>query len=165
MDKELFEQKISQLSDEKLFELIRITKKKHNPQLFQLAEDELKRRKLTFDYVDNEISDEKENNPTSNYDLNRLNKWNWGAAILTPVWALSNRLSIWTFLWFVPFVNILVIIHLGLNGNRLAFEKNKTLTLDEFLALQKIWSAWGVRTFWILTIFGLFAGFLSIFIN
>jgi hypothetical protein len=47
----------------------------------------------------------------------------------------------------------------------LAFEKNKTLTLDEFLALQKIWSTWGVRAFWVLTIFGLFTGFLSIFIN
>ncbi|MBX2970853.1 MAG: hypothetical protein KF803_15910, partial [Cyclobacteriaceae bacterium] len=131
----------------------------------QLAEDELKRRKLIFDYLDNDISGEKENNSTSNLDLNRLNTWNWGAVILTPVWALSNRLSIWTFLWFVPLVNILVIIHLGLNGNRLAFEKNTTLTLDEFLALQKIWSIWGIRAFWVLTLFGLLSGFLSAILN
>lgn len=165
MDKDLFEQKVSQLSDEKLFELLRITRKKHNPLLYQLAEDELKKRKLTFDYFDSISSNEKENVTTSNYDLKKLNKWNWRAVILTPIWALSNRLSIWTFLWFVPFVNVLVMIHLGLNGNRLAFERNKTLTLDEFLALQKIWSSWGIRTFWVLTIFGFVAGLLSIFIN
>jgi hypothetical protein len=75
-----------------------------------------------------------------------LRKWNWGAAGLTWIWGASNRVWI-SFLVFIPFVNFFFWIYLGLNGNRLAWQKNKWTSPDDFLKTQARWKPWGVAFF------------------
>ncbi len=84
--------------------------------------------------------------------------WNWGAAGLTWIWGASHRVWI-SFLVFIPLVNFVVLIYLGIKGNELAWKADKWESVDTFLASQKKWTPWGV-IFFILGIIFLF-GFFS----
>ncbi|MEK7679317.1 MAG: hypothetical protein AAB356_03905, partial [Deltaproteobacteria bacterium] len=50
--------------------------------------------------------------------------WNWGAAGLTWIWGASHRVWI-SFLVFIPIVNFVVLIYLGLKGSELAWRADK----------------------------------------
>ena len=67
----------------------------------------------------------------------------------------------WTILWFVPFVNIGVMFYLGYNGNRLAFEKSRIESIDDFMVIQKDWGLWGIRLFWL----GFFGGLIALIVD
>ena len=157
MDKEFFQRKIKELTDDKLIDLLQKTSKEHNLDIFQLAKKEAEGRNLKFDLSDKPDKNDVENKSS---DREKLRKWNWGAFLLTPVWTLANNLEIWTILCFVPFVNIGVMFYLGYNGNRLAFDKSKIGSLDDFMIIQKNWGLWGVRIFWL----GLLGGLVALIV-
>jgi hypothetical protein len=158
MDKEFFERKIKELTDDKLIDLLRKTGNEANPDIFHLAKKEAELRKLQFDLadkVDEQVLD------NSSDDKEKLKKWNWGAFLLAPIWNLANKLEKWTILCFVPGVNIFVIFYLGQNGNRLAFEKSAIGSVDDFMTIQKDWGLWGVRLLWL----GLIGGLLALIVD
>uniref|UniRef100_UPI004047C2DA hypothetical protein n=1 Tax=Roseivirga sp. TaxID=1964215 RepID=UPI004047C2DA len=146
MDKQFFHRKIKELTDDKLIDLLQKTGNDLNQEVFELAKEEAGRRGLEFKLIDK--ADNASLLNESN-DTEKLSKWNWGAFFLAPIWTLANKLEIWTILCFIPFVNIGVIFYLGYKGNRLAFEKSKIDSIDDFLLIQKGWGVWGLRLFWL----------------
>jgi hypothetical protein len=50
----------------------------------------------------------------------------------------------WKIISLIPVVNLIAAIHLGVNGNRLAFEKSKIKSVDEFMFIQSQWNFWGI---------------------
>ncbi len=62
----------------------------------------------------------------------------------------------WVFLLGIPIVNFGVMLYLGFNGNRLAFEKSDFDSPNDFLKVQAEWSKWGFRAFWIILLYPIF---------
>lgn len=156
MNPEFFHQKIKRLSNDKLINLLHKTNNKENPDLFELAMNEAEARNLQFNLKLGVELEEFEHNTN---DKEKLRKWNWGAFFLAPIWALANQLDKWTILCFVPLVNIGVMFYLGYYGNKLAFQKSKIDSVDDFMVIQKGWERWGLRVFWV----GVLAGVISLF--
>ncbi len=155
MDKEFFERKIRELSDDKLRDLLKLGYEA-NRDIVDLAIDEAKKRDLELpdisvsgdDATVEELSDRK-----------KLEKWNWGAFLLAPFWTLANKLEKWTILTFIPGVNLLAVIYLGRYGNRLAYDKSDIRNIEHFMVLQGQWNKWAIRIFWLViaaSIVGLF---------
>src|SRR5947207_2351977 len=92
MDREFFQNKISKLDDSKLIDLLRTTHNSTNSDIFILVTEEMERRNLKFDWADANIKSEP---VEKSNDLTKLNKWNWGAFLLAPIWASANRLEWW----------------------------------------------------------------------
>jgi hypothetical protein len=86
-----------------------------------------------------------------------------GAFILAPVWALANSLEKWAILTFIPGVNVSVIFYLGFKGNKLAYHKSKLGKVEDFMTVQRKWSIWGVRIFWILLAIAVASFFVEAF--
>ena len=146
MDKEFFDRKIKELTDDKLIDLLQKTDNERNPEIFNLAKKEAELRKLNFELI---ININKQPVDRNSNDLGKLKKWNWGAFLLAPIWTLANKLEKWTILYFIPGVNIFVIFYLGKNGNRLAFEKSTIDSVDDFMTIQKDWGRWSIRLLWL----------------
>lgn len=90
-----------------------------------------------------------------------LPRWNWGAFLLTPFWALGHRVY-WGLLsavgvvdlfvsgWLasaLPFVSLLVSFALGLRGNELAWRKFQWASVTQFRRVQRIWAWCGACLF------------------
>lgn len=70
-------------------------------------------------------------------------KWSWGAALLGPIWGIYHR--VWSsLLLFVPYINIVWWIVMGVKGNEWAWRKNKWTSLEVFLQRQKVWNKWAI---------------------
>lgn len=158
MDKEFYQRKINKLTDVKLINLLQKTSNEFNHNIFELAKAEADNRNLKFELKDKIDKGEGE---IVSHDREKLKKWNWGAFLLAPLWTLANKLEMWTILCFVPIVNIGVILYLGFKGNRLAFEKSKMGSVDDFMVIQKYWGRWGVRLFWLGILGGLVASIVD----
>jgi hypothetical protein len=144
MDRKFFRRKVRKLSDDKLLSLLRL-RYDANWEIVDLATAEAKDRCIDLPDIStppDEIVSEQE-------DIRKLEEWNWGAFLLGPFWTLSNRLEKWAMLTFIPGVNIAVAIYLGFKGNRLAYEKSKIRSVDQFMILQRYWNTWGIRFLWI----------------
>lgn len=144
MNPEFFARKIKELTDEKLLELLRLGNDV-NTEIIELATAEAQARGLS---IPERVSSPTTDEPVQ-ADRHKLLKWNWGAFFLAPFWTLANKLDKWAILTFIPGVNIFAHIYLGLNGNVIAYEKSPIRNIDDFMTLQKLWSTWGVRIFWI----------------
>ena len=158
MDKGFFERKIKELTNDKLIDLLQKTENKVNSDIFDLAKKEADFRNLQFSLNKNV---EKQLIEIGSDENEKLKKWNWGAFLLAPIWTLAHKLEKWTILWFVPGVNDIVIFYLGINGNRLAFEKSSIKSIDDFITVQKDWGRWSVRLIIIGIICGLFSMILT----
>jgi hypothetical protein len=159
MDREFFERKVRELSDDKLLDLLRL-RYDANREIIDLAIAEAKKRGLDLP----EASIPLNKFVTEQEEMKKLEKWNWGAFLLAPIWTLSNKLEKWTILTFIPGVNIPTVIYLGLKGNRLAYNKSEIRNIDQFMTLQGQWNTWGIRFFWIalgVSILGLFISFFG----
>ena len=53
-----------------------------------------------------------------------VNRWNWGAFLLTWIWGIGNNTFI-AFLMFVPFVNIVMWFILGAKGSAWAWQNKR----------------------------------------
>ena len=71
-----------------------------------------------------------------------LDRWNWGAFLLTWIWGIGNRTWI-AFLVFVPLVNLVIWVLLGLRGSRWSWEKGGWKNAQEFRTAQKTWAIIG----------------------
>jgi hypothetical protein len=140
MDKNFFQRKIRDLSDEKLKELIQ--KARPDTEVFQLTKAEFEKRGLPFDV---RISKPSVLHKPVNEDLEQLKQWNWAAFFFAPVWTLVHRLELLTILCFIPFVNFVVMFYLGFKGNSLAYKRSPVRSVNEFMMWQYVWKTWVVR--------------------
>lgn len=85
--------------------------------------------------------------------------WNWGAAGLFWIWGASNRVWI-SVLSFVPIINFVFWIYLGIKGNELAWRAKKWESVAKFKETQDEWKPWGVL-FFMSVIFVLVVKFLG----
>ncbi|HRY36548.1 MAG TPA: hypothetical protein P5230_01540 [Candidatus Magasanikbacteria bacterium] len=72
--------------------------------------------------------------------------WNWGAAGLFWIWGASNRVWI-SLLSFVPIINFVFWIYLGMKGSELAWRAKKWESVAKFNEIQNEWKPWGVLFF------------------
>ena len=84
-----------------------------------------------------------------------IQKWNWSAFILGPIWGVVHGLW-WTILGFMPLlpvptlrtvgfiVLISVMLILGLKGNEMAWRARQWESPEKFLAVQQRWATWSI---------------------
>jgi hypothetical protein len=144
MDKEFFKRKISNLTEAKLFELSQL-RNYTNKQVIELAAEEAVRRNLEIQFIAPYLTPGVEKTG----DKRKLQKWNWGAFLLTPIWTGANKLDKWTIICFIPVANVIAVFYLGFKGNRLAYEKSDIGPVDDFMAVQEHWNMLAGKFFWI----------------
>jgi len=113
--------------------------------------------------------------------------WNWGAAFVGLFWTIAHKvwwmLGIYIALLAVDFaivlpallsgdmravavlqgvsfiINLVMIIYLGKNGNRLAWQNRRFESLQQFVEVQGRWRSWGIvfAIFWVIGIVRTFA--------
>jgi len=88
-----------------------------------------------------------------------LNHWSWGAAGLSWIWGAANRVWI-SFLMFIPLVNIVFWIFLGIYGNKWAWQKNYWRSVEDFKKSQDKWKVWGI-IFFVLSILSVIGSLIS----
>lgn len=82
-----------------------------------------------------------------------LNSWNWGAFILSCVWAVANDIY-WPILiiacniipYVGPIASLAICVYLGMCGNKLAW-KHSNLSEEEFTYKQAQWNKAGLIFF------------------
>jgi hypothetical protein len=72
-----------------------------------------------------------------------LRKWNWGAFLLAPFWALGHRLwwhaAVAILLGWIPIAGITIAIAFGLRGNRWAWARGSYESVEEFRHRERNW--------------------------
>jgi hypothetical protein len=79
-----------------------------------------------------------------------LNKWNWGAFLLSWIWSIGN--SVWigllVLLSFIPvigpIISLVMVIMLGIKGNEWAWKAKKWDSVEHFKTVQAKWKKWGI---------------------
>lgn len=91
-----------------------------------------------------------------------VNRWNWGAFLLTWIWGIANNTFI-AFLMFVPFVNIVMWFILGAKGSAWAWQNKRWDSVEHFRQTQRKWALWGaiVPVIFVLLFGGLFWSVMS----
>jgi len=83
-----------------------------------------------------------------------LQKFNWGAFLLSWIWGLGNN----TYITLVVFVNLIIcwipvinfvvpiglFIWLGIKGNQWAWQNKEWNSVEHFNTVQKKWVFWGL---------------------
>lgn len=72
-----------------------------------------------------------------------IDRWNWGAFLLTWIWGLGNSTYI-ALLMFVPVVNLVMIFVLGVKGSAWAWRNRLWRDVAHFRRVQRLWAIWGV---------------------
>ena len=75
-----------------------------------------------------------------------VDRWNWGAFLLTWIWGLGNNTLI-ALLAFVPFVNIAMPFVLGARGSAWAWRNRRWESVEAFKQAQRNWARWGLALF------------------
>lgn len=83
-----------------------------------------------------------------------LDKWNWGAFFCTWLWGVFNRIY-WPLITilcaFIPYIgqiaNIVIMVYLGMKGNRLAWNKGNYRDFADFKRSQHTWAIIGIVVF------------------
>jgi len=79
-------------------------------------------------------------------------KWSWGAFQLSWIWLMAHNMVGWGVIalvanWLCSPVYLAPMIYLGISGNRLAWQNRRYESVEHFLAVEKIWSNWGIALF------------------
>ena len=96
--------------------------------------------------------------------LPHVQGWNWGAFVISWIWAFSHRLPGWgvgilvlNLASNIPVVGILpglaafgLSIYLGIKGNDLAWRQRPFQGVEHFRATERVWRTWGIVLFAIL---------------
>ncbi len=85
-----------------------------------------------------------------------IQRWNWSAFILGPIWGIVHGLW-WTILGFLPLLPLPptlrsigfivlfgVMVILGLKGNEMAWRSKQWESPEKFLAVQQRWATWSI---------------------
>ena len=70
-----------------------------------------------------------------------LDRWNWGAFLLNWIWGLGNDTFI-ALLTLVPGLGFIMMIVLGLRGNRWAWRNGRWDSVEHFRRVQRRWAIW-----------------------
>lgn len=91
-----------------------------------------------------------------------IDRWNWGAFLLTWIWGVGNNTFI-ALLTFVPFFGMVIMpFVLGAKGSTWAWRNRRWDSVEHFKRVQRSWAIWGA-VIW-LALIVLFGGiFGSIF--
>lgn len=73
-----------------------------------------------------------------------IEKWNWGAFLITFFWGIWHKQWILSLLWLIPGLNIIISILLGIKGSKWAWQSKKWESVDQFQEAQKNWGFWGL---------------------
>jgi hypothetical protein len=105
-----------------------------------------------------------------------LKKWNWGAFLLSWIWAFGHGQILIGILILVlgliPVIGTLVdlglVIYLGIKGNELAWNSGKFTSIEQLKETERVWAKWAVIIFIIsivlfilITIIGVVAAVMS----
>ncbi len=71
-----------------------------------------------------------------------IDQWSWGAFFLNAIWGAGNKTYV-ALLAIIPFINIIMMIVLGLNGNKWAWRNKRWESVEHFEKVQKRWAAAG----------------------
>ncbi|MHB0999174.1 MAG: tetratricopeptide repeat protein [Armatimonadota bacterium] len=75
----------------------------------------------------------------------KSNDFNWGAFLLPFFWSIAHNAWIWVLVsFFVPMVASIVLL---IKGNEIAKENRQFASEEEFVAVQKAWTLWGIILF------------------
>ncbi|MBT1449778.1 hypothetical protein KJ365_02715 [Glaciecola sp. XM2] len=85
--------------------------------------------------------------------------WNWGAFFLNWIWGIGNSTYI-ALLVFVPLVNIVMLVLLGLKGNEWAWKNRAWRDVEHFKATQKKWRNASAILLLVVPLFAVFVGSL-----
>jgi hypothetical protein len=72
-----------------------------------------------------------------------LDYWNWGAFLLNWIWGIGNNTFI-ALLMFVPLVNIVMLVVLGVKGNEWAWRNKRWSDIGQFKRVQRKWAIAGI---------------------
>lgn len=72
-----------------------------------------------------------------------LDKWNWGAFLITWIWAIGNN-TLLGLLSLIPTIGFIISIIFGLKGNEWAWQNKKFENIEQFKSIQKKWMIWGL---------------------
>lgn len=86
--------------------------------------------------------------------------WSWGAFLMNWVWGLFNKTYI-ALLLFVPFVNFVMLIMLGLKGNEWAWRNKEWESVEHFKRVQRKWAIAGFVVLVVGVLLGLVASMLA----
>lgn len=87
-------------------------------------------------------------------------KWNWGAALLTWIWALGNKSYGWALIGLL--LNITVVgwivafFLFGFNGSEWAWRNRKWENIGHFQRIQRAWRNWGIVMYLAFFLIGMF---------
>jgi hypothetical protein len=71
-----------------------------------------------------------------------LDRWNWGAFLLSWMWGLGNRTYIALFA-LVPVLGLFVLFALGAGGSQWAWQNRRWDNVEHFRRVQRRWATWG----------------------
>jgi len=92
---------------------------------------------------DNYVYDKRSGEWNKSIVPSEIKGWNWGAAGLSYIWGIYHK--VWfSLLIFIPFLNIITVIILGIKGNEWAWKSQKWESVDSFIESQKKWKPWGI---------------------
>ena len=81
----------------------------------------------------------------------KINCFNWGACIITPIWGLFNNSPIACLAFVLPFIpyfgwllSILFSIYCGAKGNEWAWENKEWESINHFHSVQRKWAIWAL---------------------
>lgn len=80
---------------------------------------------------------------TSTLVPHEIQKWNWGAFLLSPYWCITNQVWI-GLISFIPLINIPMFVILGAKGNVWAWKSRPWRSLEDFKAHQRGWVVAGI---------------------
>ena len=80
---------------------------------------------------------------TSTLVPHEIQKWNWGAFLLSPYWSITNQVWI-GLISFIPLINIPMLFILGDKGNVWAWKSRPWRSLADFKAHQRRWAVAGI---------------------
>lgn len=86
--------------------------------------------------------------------------WSWGAFLMNWVWGLFNKTYI-ALLLFVPFVNFVMLIMLGLKGNEWAWRNKEWESVEHFKRVQRKWAIAGFVVLVVGVLLGVVASMLA----
>jgi len=98
------------------------------------------------DLADGSSFDQRSGKGVASVVPEEIKGWSWGAAGLTWIWGIYHNVWI-SLLSFIPLVNLVMIVYLGLKGNELAWRSNKWTSVEEFKTAQGKWQTWGIIFF------------------
>ncbi|HUQ21787.1 MAG TPA: hypothetical protein VM049_02125 [Gaiellaceae bacterium] len=71
----------------------------------------------------------------------QLDRWNWGAAFFSWIWALGHKLWLYALLGFVlNFIPIVPFVLFGLKGNDWAWASGNYSSVDDLRATERKWA-------------------------